>query len=287
MLTADEISKARGRNVVKSNALAREARYRLSLQAQRVLFYLISKIEKDDEGFKKMEFSAIEFCEIAGLSPGGGRDYKEIEGTLTELFNANGWITLPNGMRTPLSWIERPFRDTENGKIFVKLDDVMRPFLLQLRDNFTQFALGYAIRFRSKYAVRMYELLASFQYADEPITKTFDLEKLKSLLDADNYEYKDFKKRALLPAVNEISENSDKTIRITEIKRGRKVFAVEFSISAKQGAELEAVQAAAGLPRKRKKRQITTDAETREHLGHDEEKIEAMRQLLTHMQHES
>ena len=254
MLSQSEIEKSREQRVVKSNLMAREARYRLSLQAQRVLLFLISKIQKDDSEFVKQEFSAIEFCEVAGIEPGGA-EYKQIEGTLTELFSANGWITLPNGMRTPLSWIERPFRDPESGRTWVKLDDVMRPFLLQLRDNFTQYALGYAMRFRSKYSIRLYEMLSSYQYTDNTFSKVCDLDKLRNILDAENYEqYKDFKKRALVPAVNEINEFSDKNISMKELKSGRKVTGIEFTISTKQGSELEAVQQEAGLPRRRKPR---------------------------------
>ena len=298
MLSEREIASARTRTVTKSNVLAREARYRLSLQAQRMLLYLISKIGKDDEEFKKMEFSATEFCEIAGIEPKGGRDYKEIEATLTELFNAKGWITLPNGMRTPLSWIERPFRDPESGKTWVKLDDVMRPFLLQLRDNFTQYTLGYILKFRSKFSIRMYEALASYQYTDKPFKKIYEVDELRDILDAENYTmYKNLKQRVLTPAIKEISEFSDKTISVRELKTGRKVTDIEFTISAKTGEALEAVQTAAGMPRKRKHRQNPAPTAAahkppksrlpgaeREHLGDDEAKVERMRRLYEHMQ---
>ena len=280
MLSQDEIAKAREQKIVKSNLMAREARYRLSLQAQRVLLYLISKIQKDDSEFGKQEFSAVEFFEVAGIEPGGA-EYKQIEGTLTELFNANGWITLPNGMRTPLSWIERPFRDPISGKTWVKLDDVMRPFLLQLRDNFTQYALGYVMRFRSKFSIRMYEALSSYQYTERPIQKVYELDKLRDMLDVGNYTmYKNLKQRVLVPAVNEINEFSDKTISMKEIKTGRKVTSIEFTISTKQGAELEAVQAAAGLPRKRKPREKKETLSTAPKMErNDQDMLDAVRRL--------
>ena len=117
------------------------------------------------------------------------------------------------------------------------------------------------MKFRSKYAIRLYELAKSYQYHDDtPFTRVYPLDELRDLLDANNYvQYRDFKKRVLTPAVREINEYSDKTIELREHKTGRagKVQNVELTISAKQGEALDAVRALIGA---RPRRQPTTPA---------------------------
>ena len=86
------------------------------------------------------------------------------------------------------------------------------------------------------------------------VKKSLEVDNLKGLLDAENYsEYRDFKKRALSIAVKEINDFTDRNLEIREIKEGRKVVKLELTISAKQGAELDAVRQQIGAkPRKRK-----------------------------------
>ena len=115
----------------------------------------------------------------------------------------------------------------------------MQPYLLRLRKNFTQYELIYTLKFRSRYTFRLYELVQSrFFNKLEPYVFRYNVDKLKNLIDADTYtEYRDFKRRALVPAVNEICEYSDTNLKFEEIKQGRKVKEVEFTISVKPPME--------------------------------------------------
>ena len=107
----------------------------------------------------------------------------------------------------------------------VRLDADMKPYLLQLKNNFTSYELIYTLHFKSKYSIRLYELMKSIHYHElETYTRSFTVEELKKLLDAERYtRYKDFKKRALEPAVNEINEFSDKQLAYEEVKQRNKV----------------------------------------------------------------
>ena len=42
-------------------------------------------------------------------------------------------------------------------------DPKLKPYLLQLKDQFTSIALQYAIQLKSLYAIRIYELLKQYQ----------------------------------------------------------------------------------------------------------------------------
>ena len=109
------------------------------------------------------------------------------------------------------------------------------PFLLKLKQNFTQYEIIWTLHFKSKYSIRLYELVKSIHYRElELYKKKYTVCGLKKLLDGEKYkEYRDFKRRVLVPAIDEINQYSDKTVSFEEVRRGRKVVAIEFTISSK------------------------------------------------------
>ena len=51
------------------------------------------------------------------------------------------WIKLDEDEETLLRWIEKPYVNKKSGTIKIRLDEDMKPFLLQLKENFTQYEL--------------------------------------------------------------------------------------------------------------------------------------------------
>ena len=115
----------------------------------------------------------------------------------------------------------------------------MKPFLLELKKNFTAYELIYTLHFRSKYSIRLYELVKSIHFHEiETYSRTYPLDELKRLLDAETYEqYRDFRTRVLEPAIKELNKYSDKNIEYRPIKRGRSVAQIELTISTKKTIE--------------------------------------------------
>jgi len=88
---------------------------------------------------------------------------------------------------------------------------------------------------RSRYGKRLYELLNSYLGQTYKLVKrTFGLDELKSLLNAQTYDrFPDFKRYALDAAVCGINEFTDLFIRYDVTKTGRKFTGVEFAIYRK------------------------------------------------------
>ena len=289
-MTTKERDAARARQVRKSNELIQRARYKLSLPGQKILLYLISRIPDNATDFKPMVFSIPEFCQVCDIEAEGG-NYKMLEDALSDLLtdSARVWITLQSGERVPIMWIEKPRVDPNTGKLMVKLDDDMRPYLLNLKGHWTHYELIYTLRFRSKYSIRLYELLKSYHYRDyQPRIQVLSVDDLRAILDAENYvRYCDFNARVLKPAVAEITRFTDRNLDVREIKSGRKVLEVEFTISAKTGEALEEVRQLIGAPQRRKRTPkpipgqmaIGDDTESRT----DAEKLDAMRRMYEHL----
>lgn len=228
----------RNKLVRKANDLIQKSRFDLSLQQQKILLYLISQISPYDEDFKTYEFSIAEFCSVCGISD-CGKNYNDLKAAIKEIRDKSVWVKMPNGKESLLAWIEKARIDGGSGTVTIRLDDDMKPFLLQLKENYTQYELIWTLNFKSKYTIRLYELIKSIHFHDlETYTRSFPVDDLKRMLDAETYtEYRDFKRRVLSLAIAEINEHSDKIVTMNEVRHGRKVLEVEFTIASKGGME--------------------------------------------------
>ena len=238
-MTKRQITDARNQRVVKANQFIREARYSLTVRQQRLILYLISMIQREDDDFHEYEISIQDYCKICGIKH-SGELYQEIEDSIRELRDKSiGWVTLENGERPLLAWLEKA-RWTASGFIRVRLDADLKPFLLELKSRFTSYQLVNILQFRSKYSTRLYELACSYNYRNESdgYVKTFKVDELQELLSAKYAEYRDFKRRVLNPAISEINRYTDTILTLIERRQGKRVVGLEISIRRKSGPEL-------------------------------------------------
>lgn len=238
MIEVDEIQELRDKTVRKANELIQRSRYNdLSTVQQKIVLYLISQISPYDEDFKLYQFSTQTFCRVCGLDATSGKNYNDLKEALKGIADKSIWIALPDGRETLLRWIEKPYIDQGSGTIAIKMDADMKPYLLQLKSNYTQYELIYTLHFRSRYTIRLYELLKSCHYNEqEEYTRRFELDELRRIMgaEAETYQaYKAFKQQLLTRTIKEINQYSDKTVSFTEIKQGRRVAAIEFTIETK------------------------------------------------------
>jgi len=218
--------------VVKSNDLIQKSRFQLSLQEQKIILYLISKIKPEDMALKEHTFEIRDFCKVCGLETNSGANYKHIKNTLKDLRDRSIWITLENGAETTLAWIDKVTMNKQSGAVIIKIDEMMKPYLLQLQERFTQYELLYTLAMRSQYSIRLYELLKSYEYQHR---KIFDIEELKRILSAENYKrYPDFKRYVLDIAMREMNDLSDLAVTYDIIKEGRRYAKIEFSMRIKK-----------------------------------------------------
>ena len=134
--------------VVKSNDLIQKSRFQLSLQEQKIILYLISKIKPEDMEFKEHIFETREFCRVCGLEINSGANYKYIKQTLKDLRDRSIWVTLEDGSETTLAWIDKVTINKQSGTVIIKIDEMMKPYLLQLQ------------KLNSKFRCRLHHLAA-------------------------------------------------------------------------------------------------------------------------------
>jgi len=218
--------------VIKSNELIQSSRYQLSLQEQRIVLYLISKIKPEDIELKEYEFEIADFCRVCGIEPNGGSAYKHIKNVIKALRDKSMWIKKEDGAETTLAWIDKVTMIANSGKIIVKMDDDMKPYLLQLRKRFTQYELLYTLAMKSQYSIRLYEILKSYEWQGSVI---FNIDELKNTMFAEKYtRFPDFKRYVLDIAMREINDLSDIFVSYEIIKEGRKYAKLSYIIETKE-----------------------------------------------------
>lgn len=231
------------KTVRKSNELIQKSRFNLSLQQQKIILFLISQISPYDTDFKTFNFDIREFCRVCGIDYDNGGNYELLKKQIKAIRDESVWISLNDEDETDtlFNWIEKARIKKKSGVVQIRLDEDLKPYLLQLRQNFTKYEIIYTLNFKSKYTIRLYELIKSIHYQEtEKIEYIFSLDNLKRLTGAENYKtFQHFKDRVLKVAVKEINQYSDKTVSFEPISNpgGKRVQAIKFYISTKSPAE--------------------------------------------------
>ena len=225
-----EIMLLRDYKVVKHNKLIQRSRYELSAQEQKIILYLITKIKPEDTELELYEFNIKDFCEVCGINT-SGKNYILLKEIIFELTSKIIRVTLENGDETVVRWIEKPYLNKKSGTIKIKLDKDMKPYLLHLKEKFTKYSLYFTLAMKSRYSIRLYEILKSYQYKNEC---EFEIEHLKKMLSAETYKlFGHFKEKVLEIAMREINDYGDISVKYELERQGRKFHKIKFKMALK------------------------------------------------------
>lgn len=225
--------------VTKSNELIRNGKFDLNVVEQRIIFFLISKIEPDDDNFKKYEFDIGEFCSLCGIKKSGS--YAYLKDVVKNLRDKSVWVETEKQEFT-LSWLSSCIIDKETDKVTLEISDMMRPYLLQLKSNFTSYQLGDIIKFKCKYSTWFYDYMMCElgEHRSRSGTLKLSVEEIKEKNFCPNYSFGDLRKRVIAPALAEITKNTVINAEIEGfIKEKRSVKFVILSFSKKSEEEIE------------------------------------------------
>ena len=230
-----EIHNQRNELVVKSNDLIRGTRYNLSVVEQKIVIYLISKIVAEDKDLKKVSLSVKDYCDLTGIEK-GGRGYQIVKNNIKSLSDKSWWIK--NGEKEELfRWIDTARVQKNSGEIEVVLSESLKPFLIQLKGNFTKYELINILTLHSKHSIRLYELFKSYLWLGKWNVSIDELKEI--LLIQDKYkDYRDLKKFVIEPSVKEINKFTDLQIEYNLEKEGRRITKINFIIGEKTGVQL-------------------------------------------------
>jgi plasmid replication initiation protein len=224
--------------ITKSNELI-ESTYKLSLQEQRILLVMASKVQPNDETLKTYRFRARDFIEIIGNKKGTGfySYLKEIvNGLQTKVLTIK-----KDGKQRNYNWVITSIYEDMEGSIQLQLHPELKGFFLELKEKFTSYQLENVVRLNSIYSIRIYELLKQYEKLKK---RKLTIDELRHYLAIDPSKYKQyghFKSKVLLVAQDEINKKTDIKFEFIEFKTGRKITAIEFDINGNFNGDIKVI----------------------------------------------
>lgn len=220
-------------SVVKSNSLI-EARYKLSLSAQRVLLSCALKVKPTDD-FSNTLYKVFveEYKNMFGLD--NNDIYEELRTAIDKLWESHFTIIDKDGVPIEKRWIISRKRDKRNNYVGVVFHNDIKEFIHQVKTRFTEYKIENVAHLKSSHSIRIYELLKQYVNIGK---RKFEYEELRKILAISESEYElfgDFNRRILKQSQRELKENSDINFEYKFLKTGKKVTSIQFFIFKQEG----------------------------------------------------
>ena len=225
------------RLVVKDNSLI-DASFNLSLVEQRLMLLAIVEAREIDKLTPEtpIEVKAIAYRDQYKTDESNA--YSQLADATKQLFNRQfSYIDryADTDAVTVSRWVNEVTYVNDKGMVVMYLNRNVISMISRLEANFTQYLLEQVSEFKSKYSIRLYELL--IKYRDIGTSKKFEIAELRSKLGLEDNEYKlnaVFKRDVLDKAVKEINDKADIQIKYEQFKEGRKVSHILFKFIKKK-----------------------------------------------------
>lgn len=228
MISKSSQENSKNELVVQHNNLV-EARYRLSLQEKRLVFWLASQVKHSDKDFKEHILKVKDFAKMAEVR--ADRLYSELQNITRRLMQRI--ITIkPIGEKRliQIAWLGSADYRIDEGIVALSFHPHLKPFMLELQKNFTVLEFDEVMGLKSIHAVRIFEILKQYEEIGK---RTINLQELRDFCGIKSTQYKkfnDLKKAVLEIAKREINQKTSISIEYQEVKTGRKITEISFSI---------------------------------------------------------
>lgn len=216
--------------VVQHNALV-NAKFDLNTHEARLFLALLARLQRTDTAFSKCQLLVREIVP----NTGSNNVYDQVRRMLKDF--ASRTLTIEK-----LSADGRPLKKPSftvipllayatylegEGMIEAQFNDLLLPYLLELRDNFTKAQLTELLKLKSANSYRIYWLLREYAAFGK---RTIRLEELKAILGLDQeYDrFNNFRARILDRAQAELAA-TDLPFTYEAVKQGREVAEIKFS----------------------------------------------------------
>lgn len=225
--------------VVKDNALI-NASYNLEVTEQRLILLAIINARETGKGItadSKLEIHANDYASRFDVSNDGA--YKALKNAVLNLFDRQFSFREAdqkgNFGTVKSRWVSRIKYVDDSATLEITFAPDVVPLITRLEQHFTSYQLKQVAHLKSKYAIRLYELLIAWREMGK--TPQIDRQDFRNKIGVEDNEYmamNDFKKRVLEPAIKQINEHTDITVKVEQHKKGRLISGFSFKFKQKQ-----------------------------------------------------
>lgn len=219
------------------------ARYEMSACEMDIVFSLLSVLRKED---KAGTIYRIRVKELEQLTNRVWNYQRLLEATSNlrsrEYHFEDNKTLLQVGLLASALYVKG------EGIIELEISERIRPFLIDLKNNFTSYRLQSVFSLSSKYAKRIYQIAS--QWKDIGETKTFTLDDFKIMLSlkdpkgqvAEQYEkVSALQKYVLDVATTQINQHTDLRIDYELVKKGRSFHSIRFFVNSQLPHQLPVI----------------------------------------------
>lgn len=221
------------RNIVKQSYELNNARYSLTAVETDIIMRMIAEVKNEDEDFKPYRFKVSEL----EMKMGKQLNRNTIKSIADGIARKPIRIDKGKGSFLTIGWVSSFEYYANTGEIEMCFDPKLKPYLLKLNNHFATADIRQIFQLSSEYAKRIYTIFKQWQqigiYKVEVKEWQKILEVPKSL-----FIYNNFKSKVLEVAKEQINKNTDLHVEYKEIKTGRKITHLEWTIKKWIGQQM-------------------------------------------------
>lgn len=238
-------------NVTMSNKLIRSS-HSLSLIEKRCIAAVIAKIDSRQGNplhshlaqFTKIRITAVDYADTYCIDIKTA--YRDLKTASDKLFERK--VTVKDidekgtEILTKFRWLSSVNYATNLGYVELSFTKELYPHLNSLGREFKQYKLKNASSFKSVYTWRLFEYANSWlEYCTANAKNvSITISNIREILDVPkSYTYKDFRVRALEPAILEIKTSSNIEIEYTAVKKGRSFHSLSIFVKPSPQMQLD------------------------------------------------
>lgn len=215
--------------VVKDNSLI-NASYTLGLVEQRLILLAIIEARETGKGVDTETFLEIHAQHYADRFHVDVKNtYAMLSDAVLTLFNRQvTYMTMDEKRNKPekrvVRWVSGISYVEGAGIVKLRFAPEIVPLITRLEENFTWYELM-QVAHLNLYATRLYELLVCWRSTGKtPVIEINDFRSKIGLLETEYKAMCDFKKRVLDPAIKQINEHTDITVKVEQHKKNRTIY---------------------------------------------------------------
>lgn len=222
--------------VVQANELI-TGKQALKLNSAKLIRAAIMQVVREDEELKPYIIKIKDLAEL--LSVPASNIYRDVEDIVKDIRENPVFIKVADEKKT--RWIEIPWYSRceyhSDIGIALKLNPELKPYLLNLKEHYTQYALCEVLTMKSVYAIRIFEMLQS-KIMGQAVDGTHVVLTVQEIREACDCEDKypafgNFRDKVLSVAAREIERATTYNLSFTYQKNGRRVVAIDFFMQSK------------------------------------------------------
>ncbi len=219
--------------LVQHNAMS-TARYEMTASEKNIIYMLLFQLKKDDTVDTVYKISVREMEKVTGRY----LEYKQVKES-TERLTSCVYTIVEDSSLVQIRIISSAVYIEGSGRIAIRINPEVRPYLFDLKKNFTKFGFYVAMILKSRYSKRIYEMLCQFKSTGIVRISLEDLKARLGLAATKSRREKYtgwpmFKKNVIETAKRELEEHGDIYFTYKAEKVGRSVTDLEFRINQKE-----------------------------------------------------